>query len=155
MKFPFARCVWNALLLPLAMATVLAGENQATDKSDALAELERKLLGVWRGPPCGGDYTFNNDGTFVLRNFTPGGNTLTGVWSVRWEALPPTLVLEFKSSDFRKKDPDREEFKYLGKALELKLLELNRETLVYRLPNDSGEKLTDVNEQRFERRAHK
>ena len=37
-------------------------------------------MGNWKGPACGGDYTFSADGTFELRSFTPGGNTLTGTY---------------------------------------------------------------------------
>jgi len=98
-----------------------------------LAALKRKLLGDWRGGPCVGDYTFNADGTFELRNFTPGQNILTGTWTLRWDALPPTLVVTCRTSDFRKRDPSRPEYEYLGKALELKLLELDGDTLVLRL----------------------
>jgi hypothetical protein len=44
-----------------------------------------------------------------------------------------------KTSDFKKKDPDRPEWEYLGKTLELKLLELNSDALVYRFPGDKWE----------------
>ena len=27
-------------------------------------DLERKLLGEWKGPACGGDWTYRADGTF-------------------------------------------------------------------------------------------
>ena len=35
-----------------------------------------------------------------------------------------------KTSDFKKKDPTRAEYEYLGKALELNLLELNGDAFV-------------------------
>jgi RNA polymerase sigma factor (sigma-70 family) len=108
-------------------------------KSDELAALEKKLLGNWKGGSCEGDYIFNADGTFDLRNFTPGNNTVTGTWSIRWNALPPTLVLTCKTSDFKKKDPTRPEYEYLGKALELKLLELNEDAFVFRYPYYAGD----------------
>jgi hypothetical protein len=101
-----------------------------------LAALERKLLRTWRGPACGGDFTFRADGTFDVRNFTPGQNNLTGTWAIRWDALPPTLLLTYKTSDIRARDPDRIEFEYLGKTSEAKIQELNDQTLVFRLPRD-------------------
>jgi hypothetical protein len=157
MKTTYALCVLIALLLQIAAAPVTARKIEAGASSTApaqivpasqpagpakggeLAALEQKLLGTWRGRPCDGDYTFNPDGTFELKNFTPGGNTVTGAWSLRWDALPPTLVLMCKTSDFRKKDPGRPEWEHLGKALELKLLELNSDALVYRFPGDKWE----------------
>jgi hypothetical protein len=99
------------------------------------ASLEKKLLGTWYGPCCGGDYTFNADGTYVVQNFTPGGNTLTGTWSIRWDALPPTLILLCKTSDFTKNDSDRTEYEYLGKPVEIKLVELNEKNFSYRTPD--------------------
>jgi hypothetical protein len=153
MRTTFALCVLIALLLQLLTAPVTTGQSKATGATTApaqsipasqpagpgrggeLAALERKLLGAWQGLPCAGDFTFSPNGTFELKNFTPGGNTVTGTWSVRWDALPPTLVLMCKTSDFTRKDPDREEYQYLGKALELKLLELSSDEFVYRFPN--------------------
>jgi hypothetical protein len=105
-------------------------------KTDALAALEKKLLGPWKGPACAGDFTFKADGTYECRNFTPGNNTLTGEWSLRWDAVPPTLVLLYKTSDFKKKDPTRPEYEYVGKPLELRVTELNDETFVYRFPDE-------------------
>ena len=93
------------------------------------------LHGEWKGGACVGDYTFNSDGTFELRHFTPGNNTLAGTWSLRWDALPPTLVLTSIASDFTKKDPSRKEYEYLGKTLEVKLIQLNDEVLVYQYPD--------------------
>jgi hypothetical protein len=119
--------------VPASQPSGLAG------RSSELVAIEQKLLGTWRGPACGGDYTFNPDGTYMLRNFTPGQNTLTGTWSIRWDALPPTLLLTCKTSDFKKKYPTWPEYEYLGKTLELKLLELNSGTLVYRAPDPQGE----------------
>ena len=157
-------------LILLAATTVLAGEGEEAasgpstspsafqaalcGKDGALTTLEKKLLGTWYGPACGGDYTFNSDGTFDLKHFTPGGNTVTGTWSLRWDALPPTLVLMCKTSDFTKKDPSRDEYKYVGNALELKLLELDSDTFTFRLPKDKGdESPNDKRERRYKRRV--
>jgi hypothetical protein len=146
MKTILALCVLIALFLRIATAQVTApaqrvpvSQPAGLAKGGELAALEKKLLGNWNGPPCAGDYTFNADGTYECRSFTPGGNTVTGAWSVRWDALPPTLVLMCKTSDFKKKVPTRPEYEYLGKPLELKLVELNGDAFVYRFPNDKGE----------------
>jgi hypothetical protein len=150
-------CVLIALLLQISAAPVTAGKLEARASSAAparnvpasqpagqgkggeLAALEQKLLGSWQGADREGNYTFNPDGTFQLQRFTPGNNTLTGTWSLRWDALPPTLVVTCKTSDFKKNDPTGPEWEYLGKPLELKLLELNSDVLVYRFPNEKLE----------------
>jgi hypothetical protein len=105
------------------------------EKRGNSASLEKMLLGTWFGPCCGGDYTFNADGTYVVHNFTPGGNTLTGTWSIRWDALPPTLVLLCKTSNFTKNGSDRTEYEYLGKPEEIKLVELNEKNFSFRTPD--------------------
>jgi hypothetical protein len=152
MKSAFALGVSIALLLPIATARVTAGKIKAVASTTApsqkvpasgparggeFAALERKLLGAWKGPACAGDYTFNADGTYECRNFTPGQNTLAGTWSIRWDALPPTLLLACTTSDFKKKDPSREDF--AGKTVELRLVELNSDAFAYRYPNDKFE----------------
>jgi len=131
MKLITAACLLIALLLPLATAAPSAA-TPTTKPTRDLAALEQKILGFWQGPACGGDYTFNPDGTFVMENFTPGQNRLTGTWSIRWDALPPTLLVTCKTSDFKKKVPDRAEYESLGKSREFKLLELNDKSLTYR-----------------------
>ena len=150
MRTPFATCVLVALALQTAMVVRAEPTGSATSpptpakiapvtqpvvRGGELTTLEQKLLGIWRGGPCDGQYTFNPDGTFELTNFTPGGNTLTGTWSVRWDALPPTLVLTCKTSDIGKGVSARPD-NFLGKALNLQLLELNRDTFVCRWPDN-------------------
>jgi hypothetical protein len=158
MKMTFSSGVLIALLLPLAATPVTTGKAEAgasptavpvqtapasrpagAAKADALAALEQKLLGTWRGPACGGDYTFHADGTYEVHSYTPGQNNLTGTWSLRWDALPPTLVLTCKTSDIRRRDPARTEYEYLGKPLEVKLIELNADALVYRFADGKAE----------------
>ncbi len=104
-----------------------------------LVLLEKRLHGTWKGPACGGDATFRPDGTYELKHFTPGNNTLTGTWSIRWNALPPTLIVTCRTSDFQTKDPTREEYAFLGRPREAKLLELDRETLAYRFDGATSE----------------
>ncbi len=111
----------------------------ASNRRDALAALEKKLLGAWHGGPCEGNYTFKDDGTFTLDSFTPGGNILTGTWSIRWDQLPPTLVVTCNTSDFKKRDPKRNEYEYLGKPRELKLMELTSDQFVYQYPEYPGD----------------
>jgi hypothetical protein len=142
MKKPVLRSLLVALLLQIvatAPAENVPASPSAAEKGPELAALEKKLLGAWYGPACGGDYTFKADGTFELKHFTPGNNTLTGTWSIRWDALPPTLLLSCKTSDFQKRDMTRPEYEYLGKTREAKLLELNGDAFVYRFPNDKLE----------------
>jgi hypothetical protein len=144
MKTIFARCVLAASFLLIATKASLAqavpaSASTATGKGAELAALEQKLLGAWKGAACAGDYTFHADGSFRCRNFTPGQNTLTGTWSIRWDALPPTLVLTCKTSDFTQKDPTRPEYEQLGKALELKLVELSDQSFAYQLPRVAGD----------------
>jgi hypothetical protein len=147
MKITFALVVSVALLLKTAEAQVTvekaapgksgspASQPAAQAKTSDLAALEKKLLRTWSGPDCGGDFTFNADGTFNVRSFTPGQNTLTGTWSLRWDALPPTLLLTFKTSDFKRTYPNEPDYKYVGKTVEAKLLELSSDALVFKAPN--------------------
>jgi hypothetical protein len=117
--------------------SVSASQRAAASKGGELAALEQKLLGTWHGPACIGTLTFNPDGSFKRQHFTPGDNTLAGTWSLRWDALPPTLVLKCKTSDFKKKDPGRAD--YAGTIEELKLVELSDDALAYRFPKAKGE----------------
>lgn len=67
-----------------------------TGRPDAAVALERKLNGTW---VSGGLFpvvlTFRADGTFEQSalNETSGGK-----WSVRWDALPPTLALTYETA---------------------------------------------------------
>jgi hypothetical protein len=135
MKLIIGACLLIPLLFQLATPAPSAAPPTTTPAHN-IALLEQKILGFWQGPSCGGDYTFNPDGTFVMENFTPGQNTLTGTWSIRWDALPPTLLVTCKTSDFRTKVPDRAEYESLGKTREFKLLELNDQSLTYRWGGD-------------------
>lgn len=110
-----------------AVSLVLITSAHAADKpKDAEAALQRKLHGVWKGPACGGDWTYKADDTFDAVHYSPGNNTLSGTWEVRWDALPLTLVRTCKASD----DPD-----LVGKTWEVKLVELDDEALAYQYPD--------------------
>ena len=83
--------------------------------------LERIMLGVWKGREgCSGEYRFNADGIYELNGFGPTANPTSGTWKVRWDALPPTLVLTCKASE-----SDEE----IGKETKVKLLQLDDASL--------------------------
>jgi hypothetical protein len=113
----------------LAASLVFITSAQTADNpKDGPPALERKLHGEWIGGPCEGELALGADGTFERRNYSPGDNKLTGTWEVRWNALPPTLVLACKASDY----PD-----YVGKTTVIKLLELDDEAIAYQYPGNS------------------
>jgi hypothetical protein len=155
MRARFILWTWIALLVPGVAVAIGENTRPATGgapKESELRALEDKLLGEWHGPACGGNYTFGKDQSFKLESFTPGGNTITGTWSIRWDELPPTLVLDCKTSDFTK-DPNREEFAYLGKEWPLKIIELNDRRLVYRVPDAEGQQTpAEHRERQFSRK---
>jgi hypothetical protein len=103
----------------------------AADANTPLA-LERKLHGDWKGPACGGVWTFAPDGTYAVQHYTPGNNKLTGSWQMRWNALPPTLVLTCKTTDAADRLP-------VGQTWELKLVQLEDEALAWQWPEDPSE----------------
>jgi hypothetical protein len=84
--------------------------------------LERKLHGTWKGGACVGTLTLRPNGTFERRHYSPGGNTLTGTWAVRWDALPPTLTLTCKDADYAG---------YVGTTEEVKLVQLDDAALAW------------------------
>jgi uncharacterized protein (TIGR03067 family) len=105
----------------LAASLVFITSAQTEDKpEEAAVALERKLYGGWEGGPCQGDWIYRPDGTFRARNYTPGGNRLTGTWAVRWDALPPTLVRTCKTSD---------DLDLVGKTWDAKLVQLDDKAL--------------------------
>lgn len=87
---------------------------------DQAAALETKLHGEWRGGDCQGTFTFKPDGTYELTRWSPGNYRLSGTWAVRWDALPPTLVLSCKASS---------EKGYVGTTWQVKVAELSGEAL--------------------------
>jgi hypothetical protein len=116
----------RAAALFVAALVVITSIHAADKPQDAEGALQRKLHGEWKGPACAGDWTYKADGTFDVVHYSRGGNTLSGTWEVRWNALPPTLVRTCKASD----DPD-----LVGKTWEVKLVELNDEALAYQYPD--------------------
>jgi hypothetical protein len=124
---PMNRLAFLAVALSIAFATSVPAE----DQKETPSSVERLLHGMWKGPACGGDWTFMSDGTFSVRHYTPGNNQLTGTWEMRWDALPPTLVLTRKTSDAPNRLP-------VGTVSELKIMQLNDETLEFQYPGAGG-----------------
>src|SRR5687768_1793023 len=107
------------IVIAVAAAVLLPGsarEVAAEKPGGAPAALEGKLHGAWTGEgPCDGRLPLRADGTYERKLHGPGGNNCAGTWEVRWDALPPTLVLTCKTSD----DP-----MYIRKE-EVKLIQLD------------------------------
>lgn len=89
----------TVIVLSAALLIFLDRALVAEERESGPVKLEKKLLGEWKGGPCMGNWTFGKDGEFALTNYSPGGNKFTGEWKVRWDGLPPTLELTFKTSN--------------------------------------------------------
>jgi len=112
-------------IVVVALLVLIACAQAADSKKDAAAKLERKMLGTWRGQPCVGRLTLKADGTFERDGVSPAGNRLSGTWEMRWDALPPTLVMHCKESD---------DGSFVGKTTEVKVIQLDDKKLVYQHP---------------------
>jgi hypothetical protein len=111
-------------LLYVASLVLLFPVQPPDRRAEGPAALVRKLHGEWSSGPCIGELTLRADGTFERQHYSPGDNTLTGTWEVRWDALPPTLILTCTASDYEG---------YIGRE-EVKLIRLDDEALVYQHP---------------------
>jgi hypothetical protein len=116
-----------------AAAVLLVGLAQAVSAErpgKELAVLEKKLLGAWKGQTgCDGNFLFRVDGTYELTEYGPAPYDRAGAWKVRWDALPPTLVLTCKTSGI----PDE-----VGKTTEVKLIKLDDKSLAIEYGNQNG-----------------
>ncbi|MFN0022170.1 MAG: hypothetical protein ACKVP0_28305 [Pirellulaceae bacterium] len=111
----------SAAVLMVGLVQLVSAEPPAKGPGKELVALERIMLGAWQGQEgCSGRYLFNADGTYELKGFGPGGDETAGTWKVRWDALPPTLVLTCKASE---SDED------IGKETKVKLLQLDDASL--------------------------
>jgi hypothetical protein len=107
----------------LAIAGTRANLPQASEAVNDLAALTAKLHGEWNGQgPCEGRIVFQANCTYERIHHGPGGVNSTGTWKVRWDALPPTLILRCKTSD----DPAK-----CGQTLEVKLIQLDDGDFAY------------------------
>ena len=108
----------TAAVLLVSLVQVVLGGPPEKERGKELAALEQKLVGAWKGQNgCAGNFLFRADGTYEVERYGPGGDEFAGTWKVRWDALPPTLVLTCKTPGI----PE------LGK---LKIIQLDDETLV-------------------------
>jgi hypothetical protein len=80
------------------------------------------LWGTWRGGACAGDLVLRRNGTFERRHHGPANQSLSGTWAVRWDALPPTLILTCTDADWAG---------VIGKKQELKVVRLDDAALCY------------------------
>jgi hypothetical protein len=87
--------------------------------------IEMMLHGQWQGGDCQGKLVLRPSGRFERSGYSPGNNNLAGRWHVRWDALPPTLVLKCDTSD---------DATFVGRAEELLIMSLNDKTLAYQYP---------------------
>jgi len=115
----------TAILLAASLVFITSAETAVKPK-ESVATLDRKLHGEWKGGDCQGTWTFWANGTFELKDFSPGGDTLTGTWAVRWNALPATLGVTINASD----DPND-----VGAKWELRLIQLDDEAFIYQRPD--------------------
>jgi hypothetical protein len=111
-RFPIVSLV---LLAAVAAASAVPAPPPAKPIKDVL-QLEKKLIGTWYGVACDGEMDFNSDGTYQWRNQGPGFNCSSGKWEIRWDAIPPTLILNCKKSDFDE---------MVGKSFEMKITKLD------------------------------
>jgi len=71
-----------------------------TDPLQRKFALEQRLVGVWIGEgPCVGSTIFDAEGRYHQYGYGPGGGDFeSGLWTIDWKELPPTLVLTPLSS---------------------------------------------------------
>jgi hypothetical protein len=117
-----------AILFVGVSTTLTAGE---TAKSNDLAALEKKLVGVWIGQGgCDGKMVFQADGTYHVTEWTVGSIYGTGTWKIEWSELPPTLVLS--------PTPIEEIILDKPKPTKVSLLKLNDKVLNFGYPHPNG-----------------
>ena len=87
-----------AAVLLVSLAQVVLAGPPGKERGKELAALEPKIVGAWKGQGgCAGNFLFRADGTYEVKGYGPGGDDFAGTWKVRWDALPPTLVLTCKT----------------------------------------------------------
>src|SRR5262245_7847389 len=110
-----------AAVLLVGLTSVAPAEPTGDERGKKLAALEQKLLGAWKGQTgCAGSFLFRADGTYELTGYGPAPYDSAGTWKVRWDALPPTLVLTCKTSEV----PEE-----VGTTTEVKLTQLDEKNL--------------------------
>ena len=116
-----------AILLGASLVALTAADAAVRPK-ETVGTLERAIRGEWMGGPCQGTWTFRADGTFELTHHSPGSNTLSGTWGIRWATARPTLGMTINASD---------RIKRIGTKWELKIIEVDDEALTCEYPDGS------------------
>jgi len=125
-----------AAVLLVALAQVVLAEPPGKERGKELVALEQKMVGAWEGQTgCAGSFLFRADGTYELTAYGPAPYDIAGTWKVRWDALPPTLVLTCKTSEI----PDE-----VGKTTEVKLIQLDDESLAVKHANPDVDRYARV-----------
>jgi hypothetical protein len=118
-----------AAVLLVVLAQVVLAETPGKERGKELAALEQKMLGVWKGrTTCDGRLVFRADRTYELTAYGPASCESAGIWKVRWDALPATLVL-CETSEI----PGE-----VGKTTEVKLIKLDDKSLAIEYANRNG-----------------
>jgi hypothetical protein len=116
--------------LNLLLPALLTAAPQLTEKGHKAPAVEQKLHGEWFGNgDCQGDIHVAADGCFTWQHYGPGDASLAGTWSMKWDALPPTL----RFACIHSTDPD-----YIGRVWEVKVVELDEATLAVKRSPDAG-----------------
>jgi hypothetical protein len=118
----------RATIILGAALVLLNAANAAIRPKETVRSLERAICGEWRGGACQGTWTFRADGTFQLTHYSPGNNTLSGTWGVRWTTPRPTLGITINQSDCSEQ---------VGTKWELKVIQLDDDELTCQLPAGS------------------
>jgi hypothetical protein len=114
-----------AILPPAAVLLIGLAQNiMAKQPGKELAALEKKMFGVWQGGGCDGRLVLSANGRYKLIGYGPVNSDFEGMWKVRWDALPPTLVLIHM--------PDK------GRTTKVKLIKLDDKSLTIEYPNPNG-----------------
>jgi hypothetical protein len=116
-------------LAAAALAPDRTDAAQANDARKERAALEQKLVGEWKGRiGCDGRFLFRANGTYELTEYGPAPDDSAGTWKVRWDALPPTLLLTCKTSEIADE---------VGKTTEVKLIKLDDKSLAIEAADQS------------------
>jgi len=128
--------VTRATALLGASLLLLAPADAAVPPKESAGTLDRTLRGEWKGGACQGTWAFRADGTFELTHYSPGNDTLSATWGVRWSADPPTLRVTFSRSD-------RPEL--VGAKWELRIVRLDDEAVILEYAGGSRIRLERAN----------
>src|SRR5262249_55597743 len=105
------------------MAQALAADLPANGQSTELAGPEQKLIGAWQGRiGCDGRLVIRADGGYELLDYGPAPYDSAGTWKVRWDVLPPRLILTCNRSDVEDE---------VGTSREVKLIKLDSRRLEF------------------------